>query len=490
MKGSISQAVISGIRWSAGVRLLSQVSTWAITLIVIRLLAPADYGLVAMASVFVGLAAMLSELGLGMSVVQAKEIDEALLRQLFGVILIVQLCIFAFLLLFAPAIAAFFSEPRVTGVVQALGLQFVFSAFGVIPDALLKRSLRYKTRSVIELIAAIAASVLTLVFAFGGLGVWSLVAGSLGSQLIKAVALNVSAPFLRWPRFSLKGIRSHASFGGQLTLTQILGFLFTQIDVFLVGRILGKESLGQYSVGVHLASLPNQRISAIINQVSFPAFSRMQDDVRQLHSSVLLGVRMLAIAGFPLLWGLSSVAPEFVEVVLGTKWMSSIVPLQLLSLVMPLRLIGNFLPNATQAIGRPDVFLKNYVFATLIMAPAFGIGIQFGLIGVCMAWVVGFPIVFLQSAIRNLRTLGVNVTAFLGMMGPAIVASVIMYGSVYGARYLLKPLMPVGVLLIALVVIGAAAYALSVWMVNREACKEALNFSATIAGRKRADATS
>lgn len=198
MKGSISQAVVSGIRWSAGVRLLSQVSTWAITLIVIRLLAPADYGLVAMASVFVGLAAMLSELGLGMSVVQAKEIDDSLLRQLFGVILIVQLCIFAFLAVFAPAIAAFFSEPRVSDIVRALGLQFVFSAFGVIPDALLKRNLRYKTRSVIELIAAVAASVLTLMFAFSGFGVWSLVAGSLGSQLIKAIALNVSAPFMKW----------------------------------------------------------------------------------------------------------------------------------------------------------------------------------------------------------------------------------------------------------------------------------------------------
>lgn len=485
VKSSISQAVISGIRWSAGVRLLSQISTWAITLIVMRLLVPADYGLVAMASVFVGLAAMLSELGLGMSVVQAKEINESQLRQLFGIILVVQLCIFSFLAFSAPVIATFFSEPRVSSVVQALAVQFIFGAFGVIPDALLKRDLRYKTRSVIELMAAIAASVLTLAFAFSGMGVWSLVVGSLGSQLIKAVMLNVSAPFFKWPRFSLTGMRGHASFGGQLTLTQILGFVFTQIDVFLVGRILGKEALGQYSVGVHLASLPNQRISAIINQVSFPAFARMQDNMAQLHSSVLLGVRMLAIVGFPILWGISSVAPEFVEIVLGTKWMSSVLPLQLLSLVMPLRLIGNFLPNATQAVGRPDVFLKNYVFATLIMAPAFAVGIQFGLIGVCMAWVIAFPIVFLQSAVRNLRTLGIRVAEFMRMMAPAVLASVIMYASVWCTRYTLQALLPIGALLFTLIVVGGAAYALSVWLVSRDALREALNFTATIAGRKR-----
>lgn len=482
---SVSLAVLSGIRWTAGARILSQVATWAITLIVIRLLTPADYGLVAMASVFVGFAAMLSELGLGMSVVRSKTIDDETLQRLFGVIIAVQFALSFALIAAAPSIALFFSEPRVAPVIQVLSTQFMFTAFAVIPDATLQRQLRFRTRSLIELVTVVLGSVSTLVLAFAGMEVWSLVAGGMVAQAGRAAGLNICAPFLKRPVFSLRGIRAHASFGGQLTLTQILGFLFTQVDVFLIGRVLGKDDLGRYSVGVHLASMPNQRLSAIINQVAFPAFAHMQGDVAQLHRSLLLGVRVLALIGFPLFWGLSSVAPEFVAIVLGTKWQASALPLQLLSLIMPLRLLGNFLPNATQAIGRPDIYLKNYVFATVIMLPAFAIGVQFGLLGVCMAWVIGFPIVSAQSAVRNVNVLGLPARALFKAIAPAVTAAGLMYAIVCATRIVLEPALSLPVLLAAMVAVGAAAYGVAVWLLDKAACRETLSFAASIMGRRR-----
>src|SRR4030095_11317112 len=109
---------------------------------------------------------------------------------------------------------------------------------------------------------------------------------------------------------------------------QVLWFIYTQIDVVIAGRWLGKELVGFYTVAMHVASLPNQRIAAIINQVAFPAFASIQHDVKAVGRHLLLGVRVLSFIAFPVLWGISSVAPEIVTVVLGAKWNPATLPLQ------------------------------------------------------------------------------------------------------------------------------------------------------------------
>src|SRR5665647_184336 len=129
-----SQA-LSGLRWTASVRLVSQVITWAITLVVIRLLTPADYGLLAMATVFVSFLAMFSELGLGAALVQKADVDDELLKRAFGVILVIHFSLAALLMLSAPLIGDFYNEPRVVPVIRVLSLQFVLAGFSVIPDA-------------------------------------------------------------------------------------------------------------------------------------------------------------------------------------------------------------------------------------------------------------------------------------------------------------------------------------------------------------------
>ena len=152
-----------------------------------------------------------------------------------------------------------------------------------------------------------------------------------------------------------------------------------QADSFIAGKWLGKDLLGAYSVAMHLASLPNQRISALIGQVAFPAFSRIQHDTRKVASHVLLGLRVLSMFSFPIFWGLSSVASEFVHVLLGPKWLASIIPLEIISLVMPLRTINTFVPNAIQGLGKFDVALKNVVLSFAIFVAAFMVGVQWGL---------------------------------------------------------------------------------------------------------------
>jgi O-antigen/teichoic acid export membrane protein len=469
---NLKHQVVSGLRWSAGVRLFSQLFTWAVTLIVVRLLTPADYGLLAMAMVFVGLLYQLAELGLGSAVVQRPEIDVPLLRKTFGLILVVHSSLFLLLFFTAPLISVFMGEPRLVPLVRTLSALFLISAFQVIPLALLQRRMEFRRQSLNDFGSVVVGSVSTLAAALAGWGVWSLVIGSFVTQLGKSIGLNRIAPFRHWPDFSLRGTRQLLTYGGNLTGSSLLGFLIMQADVFIAGKWLGKEIVGFYSVAMHLASLPAQRISGIINPIAFPAFSRMQHDLRQVTSALLTGVRVLAFVSFPMLWGISSVAPEVVSVILGPKWAPALFPLTLLSLMMPLRMFNVFMPNALQGIGRADLLFYNSLVAAILMPVAFFVGIHWGLEGLSLAWVIVTPLVFFENMRRTLPPLGLRMIDLWKALAPSGTAAAAMYAAVAGARWLLpsslSPLPTLGLL----VATGAAVYALGSVAFNRQGSRE------------------
>jgi teichuronic acid exporter len=469
---TMREQVMSALRWTIGARLTAQVIAWAITLVVIRILSPTDYGLLAMASVFIGFLTMFSEFGLGSAVVQRTEIDIATLRRTFGVIVAVHFLLAGLAFGAAPIIADFFAEPRVAPIVRVLSAQFVFAAFAVIPDAMLQRRMEYRRRSLLDLAGAIVSSMTTLALAFAGHGVWALVAGSVLRQAWKTIGINLLSPFRHWPEFSLTGLRSLLTYGGHLTGAQFLGFFFTQIDVVIAGKWLGKELVGFYSVAVHLSSLPNQRIAAIINQVAFPAFARIQNDIAAVGRNFLLGVRVLSFVAFPILWGISSVASEMVEVILGSRWGPVVLPLQVIGLVMPLRMITTFVPNVLQGVGRSDVIFRNYLWASLVTPVAFLVGVQWGLRGLCFAWLVWVPVVFGQIMIRTLPILGLSLRKLGLSIAPAGVACTVMYASVSLARLAFTAPTNGGLRLAILVFVGAAAYAAASIAFNRKGIRE------------------
>ncbi|MDP1652030.1 MAG: lipopolysaccharide biosynthesis protein [Rhodocyclaceae bacterium] len=469
---TIKEKALSGLRWTAGVRFVSQVLTWAMTLVVIRLLSPADYGLLAMATVVIAFLSMVSEIGLGPAIVQKAEIEPGVLNKIFGLVLIINLVICILLSLAAPAIAAFYQEERLVPLIRVMSLQFVISAFAVIPDALLQKQMEFRKRSLIDLGGSILGGGTTLACAFGGLGVWSLVAGTFVSQAWRVVGLNIAMGSWYRPSFSFVGLKPYVLFGGHLSLSGVLWFVYTQADVVIAGRWLGKEALGYYSVGMHLASLFNQRISGIINQVAFPAFSSIQHDLSQVAQKTLLGCRILSFFAFPVLWGISAVAPEIVTIVLGEKWIPAILPLSVLAVVQPLRIVQMFVPNAVQGIGRGDVILKNAVTACVIMPAAFLVGVNWGLLGLCIAWLIGSPLVFLSNSMRSMPALKMRSIDLLKTMTPTAISAAVMFGAVTAARSMGGLDSARVASLLILVTVGASTYAAMSWFTNRDGVRE------------------
>lgn len=473
---TVREQVLTGIKWTAGGKLGTQVISWAITLIVMRLLTPDDYGLLAMATVFIAFMLMLSEAGLGPALIQKQDLDEASLRSVFAIVIIANSGLLLLFNLLAPVIADFFNEDRLIPILRVLSLQFLLKIFDTLPIVQLYRHLRFKALSLISFSTTIAGSVLTLLMAFAQFGVWALVLGNLFAAILNVIAINIAAPIHLAPRFSLTGMRHLLSFGKNVTLSRILWFFYMQIDTIIVGKLLGREALGFYSISMQLATLPVQRISSIINQVAFPVFSRIQDDREQFRSFILKAIRLLSLVAFPVLWGISSVANEIVLLFLGEKWIDAILPLQLLALIMPFRMIGNFFPSVTNALGRPDISLGNTLYAVSIIPAALLIGAtQWGLTGVVIAWVITSPVVIIYAVHRSLRIIELNLLCFFRSIVLAMSSAAGMYLAVWGVSALLAGNIDPWVKLSVMVAAGALAYIGLTLALNKHGYDEAID---------------
>ena len=358
---------------------------------------------------------------------QARVVDVPYLRCVFAAVILLNGNVFCLLFTTAGLVSDIFGEPDLARIIRVLAIQFLIRIFSVIPLALLTRKLAFKTLSLITLSGSVVGSLSSLILASVGFGVWALVSSTLITAAWTAAAVNVVSPFCQRPDFSLRGLRASFVFGGQLTGARILWFLYAQADILIAGKLLGTELLGVYSVAMHLASLPVQKISAIVNHVAFPAFADAQSRPEAIPYYVSRALRILSFFAFPVLWGVGSVGREIVTVFLGPKWTASIVPLEILPLVMPLSLIVGFLNTAIQGTGQAGVVFVNVLTATLIMPIAFLVGVQWGIYGLSVAWLLAFPVVFALNVRMTLPLLKLTTRQFVASLWRPLTASGAMY---------------------------------------------------------------
>lgn len=466
----LKKKVIRSFYWNAGGKLLCQFITWVITLFVIRLLTPADYGLMAMAGIFIGLLSLLNELGLGAAIVQRENLDNTSIRKVFGLVITVNTFLFILLLFTSPLIASFFNEPKIIPVLRLLSFQFILMGLSIIPHSLLMREMDFKNISIIEFISGLIGSLTTLIIVLMNGGVWALVFGNLTSNLIRAIGLNMIHPWVGSPRLSFKGMRQIMSFGGYVTIGSIFWYFYNQADIFIVGKLLGKNILGFYSIGLELASIPMNKISGILNQIAFPAYSIIKREPEKVKTYFLKSIRIISFIAFPVLWGISSISEEIVVLFLGEKWQLAALPLQLISLLIPLRMVSNITYPVLIGLGKPDIAFLNILTYAVVMPLAMLIGVKWGIIGVCLAWLIVFPIVFMTIIIRVNTILNIKFIEFITSIHKPIIASLIMYLMIMAIKYFLK-LNSINIdieLIIILIIIGFIIYSSIIFIINKE----------------------
>jgi O-antigen/teichoic acid export membrane protein len=453
------QTVLRSVYWQASGQFVAQAFTWLVSLFVIRLLAPGDYGLMATAGVFVNLLAMVSELGLGASIIQARNLDRDQLAGIAGFVYLVSGTALVLTHLAAPLVALAFNEPRVEPLLRLLSVCFVLTALYTIPQSLLVRELRFRAKASVEVAAAVTGSCTSLGMALAGAGVWSLVGSMIALHATKAILFNVVGGRPIRPHWSFARARAQVAYGSTVTLGRIANHFNSTMDIIIGGRFLGVDLLGLYTVALTIASIPLDKALPAVTQVSFAAFSRIQSDLDRVIRNLLQAVRVVSLFAFPVFIGVAAVAADLVPLVIGDRWVDVVKPLQLISVVLPLKAVAVLVPPALFAIGRPGMNLTNMLISLAIMTVAFMIGVGSGVVGLATAWVIAYPVVFLITNFRALRVLGVPLKELIASIAIPAGAAALMGGAVHMLKVTLLVSLFGPLRLVLLALFGAALYA-------------------------------
>ncbi|MEX2617122.1 MAG: lipopolysaccharide biosynthesis protein [Alphaproteobacteria bacterium] len=457
-------------------RVISQAVTWGTTLIVIRILTPEDYGLIALSAAFISFFTLVSESGLGPALIQAKTLTDDKIREIHGLVVICCVAIIGILLLLAPAISSVFSEPRLQLILSVLAVVFVLEAFLIVPRNLLIRDMRFKRLAIVEMVAQMSAGLGSLLFALNGFGVWSLVFGNIIAVTCRVIGVNLASRYRGLPRFRLRNVRTEIRFGGGILVLRLLAWLFGHMDVFIIGKLFSTATLGAYSVAFNLASMPQQKLSQIMNQVSLSGFSKVQDDREKLLKYLRTAISYLLILVVPVFFGISAIAPEIVHLILGDKWSAALFPLTILPIMLPLRMATGPIFESINATGRPFLTCRLILNNIVVLAVALMVGSNWGIDGVCVSWLVATPISLVMNLLLVRPVIGFGLPDLLAVLWRPLLAAIAMYAAVVAARsYFPVPLGDLAACAM-LVLTGAAVYSILILLLARQKCMELFQF--------------
>ncbi|WP_380784565.1 lipopolysaccharide biosynthesis protein [Sphingomonas sp. R86521] len=469
---ALAAQIRNAVIWRSGSQILSQLVQWAATFLVIRILAPSDYGLFAMCQVVLTFMAMLNGYGLASGLIQQKEITQREVRQLFGMLIVLNGGLaLAQLLVLAPLASAYYRQPIVGDMLRVQALLYLTTPFIALPYALLSRAMDFRHQAKANIVASIASASAALAGALHGLGVWTLVIAPIVLFAVRGAMMTWSARSLVWPSFDFRGAGGIARYGGVMAAGQLFWFLQSQVDVFVAGRSFSPHTLGIYTTSLFLTQIFVAKFVPPLNEVAFSAYARMQHDSDAVARAFVRAVRIVMVVAMPFYLGLAATAEPLVLTVLGAKWRETAPVVHLLALAMPFMTLQVLLTPACDARGRPGIGVRNGATGAVILAAAFLVGVQWGPTGMGLAWIAAYPLYLTISAWRSLPVIGARVRDVADAVASPTLAAIGM-ALIVGLVDDALPAIAVPLRLGVLVGVGALVYCGWMLVFSRQAVRE------------------
>lgn len=383
---ALTDSAARAVKWRFAGSLVNAGFQFALAALLARLLAPADFGLVAMAFVVLGLSSLVDDLGMAGAIIQRPKLTERHIRTAFTVSVLLGICLSALVVLAAPLGALAVRNQSLIPIVRALGIGFAVRGCSVVAGALLRRRLDYKPLFLIEfgsyVVGYAGTSVVLVLF---GYGVWSLVWGSLAQSLLSSVALLVVSRHSLRPLWGRSEMRELLRFGAGATANGFVNYAAINGDNFIIGRSLGASDLGLYSRAYTLMNLPHTYTASLISGVLFSAFAQVQAEKERLRRGYLIASRVTSLSAAPVMAGMIVAAPHLVRGLYGAAWDGTVLPLQILCAAGYFRALYHLGGSVTQASGRIYLELGAQLGYAAIMLGGCALTAPFGLPAVATA---------------------------------------------------------------------------------------------------------
>ncbi len=438
--GALSGRVLAAAKWSylgVAARVLSQ---FIAQIVLARLLGPVPFGMFGICMLTVGIASIISEMGLGSALVQKRTLTEADIRVAFTRVVAASAGLALLLALVAPLLAQFFGDPALTGPLRGIALSVVIASFSVVPRSQLERRLEMRTVQIAQVVGYITGFVAVGTgLALAGAGVWSLVGALVAQSLTEAVLLYRAAPYTLRPLLVAKD-GALQGFAGRVLLTNLANWASENVDNLLVGKLLGVQALGFYSVSYNLMRTPTNHLVFTLQQVLFSASARMQDDAAALGRAYLLTLNAVLLVSLPTFIAAGVLSETLVAALFGQKWLAAAPVLLPLALAMPVHAAMAIAGPILAGRGMIGKELKVQFWVALLLIGAIFVSARFSL--EVLAWSV-FGVYLVRAVwmtVVLMRVLGLPASAALTSLRGALPFALAIAGILFAADYWLQML--------------------------------------------------
>ncbi len=402
---SFRQQFLGGAFWSGVERFGQQGVQFVVAIILARLLEPAEFGLIAMIMVFTLVPQTIAFGGFGAALVQRKDISDRDFNTVFWYNAITAGIMVVVLWFCAPFIASFYSEPRLVLITKWSALSILFNGLALTNRAVLTRELQFKTRSIIALVAVLFSGMTGIVMAYGGYGVWALVAQNLVLQFVSMVIYWKLSSYRIRLQFSWTSFREMFSFGHNLMLSFALRAFFENVHALVIGKFYSPMALGFFHRAKRFSILCSQMPAQMVSQVNYPMLCRLQDNPQEALMLYQKVFKTTLLVCSPLLTGMAVVAPNMIDVLIGQKWMPCVPYLRLFCLIGFFYVLFMLHADVVRASGKGRSFLRLEMSKHAMSALAILLLVRFGILNMLMGECLASGVAVLLAARKAMKCL-------------------------------------------------------------------------------------
>lgn len=428
---SLKQKTTKGLFWSSVERFSNQGMSFLFSVILARMLDPSDFGIIAMITIFFAVAQSFVDSGFSNALVRKTDRREEDLSTCFYFNIGVGIMAYIVLFLIAPLVACFYKQPILSPIIRITGLGVVLNSLCVVQQALFTIKIDFKSQAKVTLSATIISGIVGVILAYQGYGVWALVWQGVVMTSVRMALLWLMSKWRPTTGFSKSSFNYLFGYGSKLLASGLLDTIYNNIYPIVIGKFYTPAQLGNYSRALSFAQLPSSNITSILQRVTFPVLSTIQDDIPRLQANYRRLLKLSAFIVFPLMMGLAAVAFPMIRLILTPKWEGCSLYLQIICFALMWYPIHAINLNLLQVKGRSDLFLRLEIIKKIVGVCIMCITIPLGITAMCIGMVASSLISLFINTYYTGKLINIGCLKQMRDLTPIFINSLIMGGIVY-----------------------------------------------------------
>jgi len=434
---NLKDKTVSGMMWGAVGKVGTLTINFLSNLVLARLLMPEDFDCIGMLAIFLAVSNIFIQGGLGAALIQKKNPSRLDYSTVFYWNLVFAVVFYLLLFAMAPAVARFYGLPILQPMLRVQSSVLIIQSFAIVQITQLQKQMNFKALAIRNMEAALAGTLIAIPMAFKGYGAWSLVASAIVAAVVNVLLLWKMSSWRPTLEFSLASLKQLFSFGGLMLLSSLAETLYTNLQGLIIGKRFPAGNLGYYMQAKKLEEVPVTGLSSIVNDVTFPAFSSLQDDPEKLLAGMRKSTKALAFANFPMMILLIIIALPLITLLYGAKWETSAPYFQILCISGLIYTLNTLNTNIIKALGKGKIYFIIQIVKRTIGIVLIFVGMRFGIYGLLWSVACVAYISFIINASVNKKLINYGIFTQLWDVGPCFLVAAVAGALTYGLGMLL-----------------------------------------------------